>query len=205
MRALVLVPLLWWGGCGDDSATPPIDAPTIDAPQDAPSPDAPVDAAIMPDGKPEVPLCTEFPGVARVGTWRTLSTSGGPIGLAATDVVVASATEIFVVRYRSTERSIYAYDVAGDAWRNIPIDATAPSARVLPLFGIARGKLVVYGGLPDFGSAMELTDGASMDLATGVWQPLSATGAPVLGVLGGTFDGAVRVADAETSILLLPS
>src|SRR5262249_46380981 len=130
MRSRVVIALLCLGGCGDDSATPPTDAPTIDARRDGPSSDALVDAAPTPDGDgtidsgvPYTAPCGEFSGIARVGTWRTLSTSGGPSSAGDTDVVVASAAEIFVVRYRETERSIYSYDVVGDVWRTIPIDA----------------------------------------------------------------------------------
>src|SRR5215471_3923806 len=85
MRSVILILLWCLGGCGDNSETPATDALTIDAS----SADAPTTDANGPVG-----LCNEFPGVARVGTWRTLSTSGGPTTPGGTDTLVASDTEI---------------------------------------------------------------------------------------------------------------
>ncbi len=114
-------------------------------------------------------------------SWTSFAHSG-VVGVSSPALAVAG-DELFVIggfaAMATPTSQAFRVDLSsGDA---TPLPATnAPSARgeaaavFVPGMGLA-GAVLVWGGI---GSDGPLSDGARFDLASGAWQPLSATGAP---------------------------
>jgi len=150
-------------------------------------------------------------------SWERIETTGGP-GIRARHAATVDAEGGRLLVFGGRERvgfgeynnfnDVWAFDFATDTWSEIETTGTAPEARssAVVAHDATNGRLLVFGGNVSTGG-LTLTgvdDMWALDLATGEWSEITATGAPsprlyhggvVMGdelfVFGGTpdFDG----------------
>lgn len=152
-------------------------------------------------------------------TWQKLATTGtAPPARSSTAAVYdATAKEMIVFGGNTSTNGaafspladVWALGLATGAWRQITTTGTAPAARLFHTIAIDSAKRQLYvfaGGDANAFTGPFLSDLWSLDLGTGAWQMLSASGGPAgrinpsstfdaaagrLLVFGGHDDGAV--------------